>query len=80
VISTLAQPTHATYKLDRRLREISASLLLDALVKTEISAISGHENMKSTHLTDQAIQNASLNAAAIASVVVLITFITIIIT
>jgi hypothetical protein len=80
VISTLVQPTHTTYKFDRRPREISANFLLDALVKTEISVISGHENMKSTHFTDQAIQNASLTAAAVTPTAVLITFFTIIIT
>ena len=80
MISTLVQPTHTRYKLDRRLREISASLRADTVVKTEISVISGHENLTSSHFTDQAIQDASLTAAAVAPIVVLITFITIIIT
>lgn len=49
----------------------------DAVVKTEISLLSGNEQVTFSHFIDQAVRNANLTAAL---VVVLISFITIIIT
>ena len=83
MISTLVQPTHNGERHQIQTRQATTrdlGISPYAVVKTEIYVLSGNEKLTSSHYTDQAIRDASLTAATVHPIVVLITFITIIIT